>query len=287
VVVDRGPFAEITDGAAIRLPWDRDFLPRLAEALLRLGNDRELRRCVGVNASRATALNNNIHATVRGYQKAIDEAIARAPPRWNSNVAWEFLSLQELTRINRNAAETYANPVLPCWFSAGIMPVCRGGARTLWIGDPGEISLLRNLGYRLDMIMVLSSAGEAALADQSPRSVDCIVLRLSGPSSELLDLDEHLAALNRLLAFGGLLILVSALSQTDGAPQRIRSIVLSAAGNCGFHVDAYATGGAPDIFELPGNLWTGDAQEQRCWRLRKVSETVVGPPIHQNADVHS
>lgn len=286
VVVDRGPFAEIPDSAAIRLPWDRTFPQRLADALLTLAKDRNLRRRVGLSASRYTAVNNSVHATIRGYQKAVRRATARAVPTWTCEVAWEFLSPQALTRINILAASADRNLLLPCWFTAGVMPVSSSRIQALWIGDPREISLLSNLGYPDRSVQVLASPSEAALAAQAPRNFDWILLRFGGRPSDFAILEKHIAALNRLLAFGGLLILHSVVDHADYQMPLIRSAISCTTVSHGFHLDAYVTGGVSGIFGPPGTLGTANVQEERCWRLCKISETFGSKTGQQHVDLH-
>jgi glycosyltransferase involved in cell wall biosynthesis len=287
VVVDRGPFAEIPDGAAIRLTWDRTFPQRLADALLTLAKDRDLRRRVGLSASRYTAVNNSIHATIRGYQKAVQQATKRAVPQWACEVVWEFLSPQALTRINILAANADRDLPLPCWFIAGVMPVSSSRIQALWIGDAREISLLSNLGYPDGAVQVLASPSQAALAAQAPRSFDWILFRFGGRPSDFAILDKHIAALNRLLAFGGLLILHSVVGHVDYQMPLIRSAISRITASHGFHLDAYVTGGVSGIFGPPGASTTADEQEERCWRLSKISETFGSETGQHYADLHN
>jgi hypothetical protein len=273
VDVDRGSFAEIPDGAAIRLPWGRDFVQRLAESLLQLAEDHELRHRIGVNASRFTAVNNSIDATVHGYRMAIELAMEQADHSWSSKATREFLSPQALSRVIERATISSGFLPLPLWFTDGVIPIYSQGVRAMWIGETPEVSLLNDFGYSSPHFKVYVSLQQAALAALARRSIDWIMLRISGPAGNFPQLEGYFAELNRLLPFGGLLILYSILDQSDDQISLTRSGLSRTAANYGFCVEAYVTGAVARTFDPPAASDGMPAQEKRCWRLMKVSET--------------
>jgi len=273
VVVDRGPFAEIPHDAALRLAWGPDFEPRLAEALTRLAADRGLRRRLGEGARAFIAAHHRPEQTLAAYQRAIAAAQATAPPPWASDARFEFLPPHRLAETVRAARAALGRGALPLWFETGAVPVCSGAQpRTLVVGAAGA-ELLDRLGYRL------AAGGTRRLASLDPegaaepaRGADLAIVLPDGTAAG--DPDAALARLNRLLAFGGMLVWHLALAGGEGAGP------LAAYGDArrlfeahGFRVDAAFAARPPfidDVDDAPNDAAT---PLERCWRLFKVSDT--------------
>jgi glycosyltransferase involved in cell wall biosynthesis len=272
VVVDRGPFAEIPDGAAVRVAWAADFEARLAQELLRLALDRGLRRRVGEKARDFIARNHSLDITVAGYKKAIAAAQAIAPPAWATTGLREFLPPHRLAEAVRAARAAEGAHALPLWFEAGAVPL-RGDsvARTLVVGgDACDAALLERLGYAQDTERMGRIASDSVAPP--PRAADLVIAHwdeaLAGDDPE-----AALAWLNRALAFGGMLVWAGTTGDEASSP-KVGAPLFEA---YGFRVDAVFTGSPPRIDDPPERTGAAGGSEERCWRAVKVSETFCDP----------
>ena len=207
VVVDRGPFAEIPPGAAVRIRWGPGFEQRLANALLELGNDPELRRRIGYTARMVTQAGNSLQATVTGYKRAIATAQATKVPECGVPQAWAFPPPHQLNRLVAEARQRHGGCDLPVWFSSGMIPICGcPPLRTLVLGASDyEFTLLALLGYgeRVER-RKLGSGGRMREAEK--RTADLVIWFLDADEIVLQE-GRLLADVSQRLAFGGMLVL--------------------------------------------------------------------------------
>lgn len=279
VVVDRGPFAEIPPDAAVHVAWGPDFERRLGDALAQLARDPARRRQIGEQARAFIAANHRLDQTVAGYASAIKRARAMTPPAWGTGTVFAFLPPHRLSEVVGAARTALRRRRLPLWFEAGAVPVCDGRPpRMLVLGDI-DAGLLGRLGYRLDAPetrrLAAPSAGTANAG--AARSTDlAIVLPDATPS----DPGAALAWLNRRLAFGGIVVWHLALEAGRSAgPLATQRSALRFFEAYGFRVEAAFAGSPPLIDEPPDEAVDDALVDERCWRLRKVSETLSPPEL--------
>ncbi|HUZ74939.1 MAG TPA: glycosyltransferase family 4 protein [Stellaceae bacterium] len=278
VVVDRGAFAELPDDAAVRVAWGGDFEHRLAAALERLARDKVLRRRIGGNARDFIAANNRLDLTIAGYRRAFERAWSMAPPAWEMAADFEFLPPHRLSEAIRAARTAQGARPLPLWFEAGAVPVCDGKQpRTLVIGGD-HAGLLDRLGYRRDgeHALQLAAIGTTDIAAHEMRATDLAIVL---PDAVLADDDSGaaLAAINRRLAFGGILVWHRARRHNGRTgPPLARQDAMRLFAAYGFRVDASFTGSPPQLDERDASVAADEVQDECCWRLYKVSETFAG-----------
>jgi hypothetical protein len=271
VMVDRGPFAEIPSDAAVHVAWGPDVEQRLGARLVELAQNGASRRRIGEAARAFIAANNRLDQTIGGYLGALDRARTHAPPRWASETVFEFLPPHRLSEAVAAARAALGRRHLPLWFEAGAVPVCDGRQpRTLVLGVD-DAGLLARLGYKLDAERVPRFGARTADA-RDARSVDLAIILPDAALPE--DPGETLAWLNRRLAFGGILVW-SLASGGDAAaePLRTQRSAMRLFEAYGFRVEATFAGSPPFIDDAPAPAPDDDATDERCWRLRKVSET--------------
>jgi glycosyltransferase involved in cell wall biosynthesis len=281
VVVDRGPFAEIPHDAAVRIAWSPDFERHLGDRLVQLARDPELRRRIGENARQFIARNNRLDQTVAGYRRAVDLAQSNAGPAWATRAIFEFLPPHRLSEAVGSARAALGRRHLPLWFEVGAVPVCDGRPpRTLVVGE-SDADLLDRLGYRRDAGQTrhVAAIGAIDVAPDDARATDlAIVLPDAALAAD--DPDAALAWLNRTLAFGGIAVWHCALKAGDPTgPAMMQRSAVRLFEAYGFRVDAAFAGSPPLIDDPPDQAIDGDLADERCWRLRKVSETFSRPDL--------
>jgi glycosyltransferase involved in cell wall biosynthesis len=280
VVVDRGPFAEIPPGAAVPIRWGPAFEERLAEVLLRLAHDTELRCKIGNAARTTTTTANSLEATVAGYASAIAKAQAAEAPAYSTSQAWAFLSHSQLDNLVVRASRDRISDALPVWFSGAMVPVCgQPPPRMIIIGAGNtEFSLLQLLGYENGIRRNLSHVQGHEVPEHERCSVDLIICFADAAAAESED-RLMLCALNQRLVFGGMLVWCamrrsesgarSLLEQRHSGHQLLRS--------CGFRVDKSIAGSEPLIDDLKEPPMSDAITEERCWRAYKTNESFVSP----------
>ncbi len=286
VVVDRGAFAELPGDAAVRVAWGPDFERRLAASLEQVARDKALRQRIGANARDFIAANNRLDLTVAGYRRAFDRAWAMAKPPWEATADFEFLPPHRLSEVVRAARAAQGARSLPLWFEAGAIPACDGKQlRTLVIGGD-DAGLLDRLGYRRDgeHARHLAAIGDPVIAAHDLRAADLAIVL---PDAALADDDAGaaLAAINRRLAFGGMLVWHRARRHDGGTgPALARQDAVRLFQAYGFRFDASFTGSPPLLDDPAGSAADDGLEDECCWRLYKVSETFAGAdfrvPLH-------
>jgi glycosyltransferase involved in cell wall biosynthesis len=282
VVVDRGPFAEIPPGAAVPIRWGPAFEERLADSLLQLAHDGELRRKIGQAARTVTTTANSLEATVAGYRAAIAKAQAAEAPPYSTSQAWAFLPPDQLDRLVVQANRDRVSEALPVWFSGAMVPV-RGktAPRMIAIGaGDAEFSLLEFLGYDSGARKSLSRADGHEVPECDRCSVDLIIC-FADATEDASDDRSLLRAINQRLVFGGMLVWCATRRSESGAasPLEQRHSGHQLLQSCGFRVDKSIAGSEPLIDDLKEPPAGSAITEERCWRAYKTNESFVSPDV--------
>jgi glycosyltransferase involved in cell wall biosynthesis len=260
VVVDRGPFAELPDGVAVKLAWDDAFQERLGETLARLARDRAARARIGRAAAQYVTASHGLDRSVALYLRAVDVARTVAAPDWGSRTAWETLAPGAVAAARAGARRALGpDAVLPRWFLAGAVPLCTEPCRAAVVNEAAvDRALLALLGH--GAAAFLNCAEFTALA---PRALDLLVVFSPGD-------DLPLAAANAALAFGGRLAIIMP-EETPAA--RTMAAALAAHG---FRVDLSCRETPPSLH--PRDEQDGDRDGGACWLAVKYTEFRVAAP---------
>jgi glycosyltransferase involved in cell wall biosynthesis len=188
VVVDDGPFAEIPDGAAVKLRWGPGIEADLADALLRLAAAPVLRTEIGARAAADTARRHGPGRVVAAYEAAIRCAAAADRP-WRRTAALVHATGQE-------AAPEDA----PLWRRLDAMPRLEPPGMVVARGDAADLAALCALGFAAE------NAGETWTPDaMAERCCDAMLL-IMRRGDRLLRVPDLPARLNRVLRFGGVVV---------------------------------------------------------------------------------
>jgi glycosyltransferase involved in cell wall biosynthesis len=262
VVVDRGPFAEIPDGAAVKLAWDNAFQARLADTLVQLSADKPARKRIGQAAAAYIAAVHSLDKSAAAYGHAIDAARRTPPPRWASMVDWQTAA-PSAVHLERAAGRNSlgSDGALPRWFLAGIVPRAVGECRVAAVGgEPRDKTLLQLLGHA-DIAFV--NAG--SVASIPARSIDLFILFSQCSSAVLRNV-------NAALAFGGRLVLIgfdlecSAQAKDAEMVQRVGVDLVSH----GFQLATSCCDTVPSL--NPQDEDDGDLDNSACWSAMKSTE---------------
>lgn len=274
VIIDRGPFAEIPNEAVVKLAWGPRFPEELAETLLRLAGDPVERARIGGAARRYIETHHSVERTVAGYLKAL--ATRRCPPDWFSDQRLEFPPPRERAALCVRAIDHIGMPAgLPTWFRAGFVPNAEPDCRVVaYVEDARDAVLLRLLGHgqrtrRLNCLLLSNS-------DQfSRRSIDLAVVLLSAAAlPSVAETTRVLNRLNRLLAFGGALVVtVKPTSEHCTNPIALREHGGNLLAACGFEIERTLVRPPPDLLDS----YPESIVDERCWLAYKVSEFSVSP----------
>ncbi len=259
VVVDRGPFAEIPDRAAVKLAWDGTFQKRLGDALVRLSADADARARIGQAAAAYVAAEHSLENAAAGYGHAIDAARGHPPPRWASLVDWQIAAPSSV-HAERTAGRQALGPggALPRWFLAGLVPLAAGTCRVAVIGGgQREKTLLQVLGHA-DAAFVPAHS----VANLPSRSIDLLIL--FGECSPRL-----LGYINEAVAFGGRLVLILGCHAQGTDTEMVRQ----AASDLVTHGFTINTGCYETMPSLnPQDEDDGDLDNSACWSAIKSTE---------------
>jgi len=246
VVVDRGPFAEIPDGAAEKIAWGENFNRRLGTALLRLAHEPERRARIGAAAGEYIRAEHGLDRTTPLYLRAIEAAEARQPAAWRSPAQWAFAP-PSAPRL----------PVGPLWQISGALPLPVPGLRAIRLGSDGPAS--HGWDWETRTLEIEAGAATDDPADLALVEVDAAILA-AGAFAQL-------RRLNAMLRFGGVLVLN--LTRTVDGPRGALERAAEGARlleACGFTVQEHVTGPEPD---LAGLLKPAPLKEEHCWRAVK------------------
>jgi glycosyltransferase involved in cell wall biosynthesis len=267
VVVDRGAFAEIPDGAAVKVRWGADIAERLGDELVSLANNPKRRRAIGEAARSMIASRHAATQTVAAYRSAIARAQSRPARPWATPCVWAYPPPAELTRrLERAIADHDRADQLPLWLRSGAMPLCDPVCRIAWLGsdDRDRNILVDYLGFVPRFVDLETAAS---------RAVDLAMI-VAQSDRHIGDLGGLFITLNRVIAFGGLALIDIArppasvepwlLEQPDRGERLFEAF--------GFRVE-FTTATAPPSL-LRGI--SPPVSVERCWRAVKISEFLLG-----------
>jgi len=267
VVVDRGAFAEIPDGAAVKIRWGADIAERLAGELVSLANDPDRRRAIGGAARQAIGRGHDVAQTASSYRSAIARARAQPARPWATSCIWAYPPPGDLSRrIEAAVAARTPSPELPLWFRSGSIPLCDRVAR-IAVSGGGEDDrdlLAAYLGLVPDYVDLASAAA---------RSVDLAIV-IARSDRAFADLGGLFVALNRVLAFGGLVVIDIARPAS-----RVEPWLLERPDHGERLFEAFGFRVEVGIATAPPTLVAGlapPASVERCWRAVKLSEFLLG-----------
>jgi len=254
VVVDRGPFAEIPDGIAVKLAWDDGFQDRLGETLVRLALDGASRTRIGGAAAAYVATAHGLDRSVAQYLAALDAARHAPAPAWASAAAWEMTAPCAVAAARAQARQVLGpDCVLPRWFLAGAVPRSDDPCRVAVVNATAtDRALLAELGHG-----GASFLGHADFVALPPRTIDLLVLFLGRE-------DPPLQAANAVLAFGGRLALAMA-AEANFAPNAVNALLAH-----GFRVDLRCRETPPSLDMRDEQ--DGDRDGGVCWLAVKYTE---------------
>ncbi len=253
VVIDEGPFAELPDGTAVKLPWGPDIETMLADALLRLAISPAARTQLGARAAAEIGARHHPQRTVAAYRAAIDAAAAAPAPPWSFGATWRYPPAQQCPGVDG-----------PLWRRLNLVPRVSPPARVLAIGDAQDAAGLRALGHA----PVLARA--AWRPEQEPdRGWDIVFLRI-GPASPWADPAHLIADLNRILRFRGILAVCVIGLDPLQHPLAARGAGAGLLCRGGFSVDLAESAPPPTL--RAQEAWPGN---ERVWRAIKISDFVA------------
>ncbi len=255
VVVNDGPFAEIPEGAAVKLDWGPAIESDLADALLRLAISTDMRRGIGARAAAAMASGHAPANAVSAYQAAIAASARAAARPWRRQATLLYPTAQH--KPPRGA---------PLWLAVGAMPRFADGGVLLARAPAADGEALAALGHRP---LPLPWPGTPAVP---PRGADAALLVLTARDG--LDDAALLRRLNTVLGFDGVAVLEVRGLAPDARPLANRAEGATAWAGAGFTVEAVWV--APDV--------TGDAPSPPALVWRAVKRTEPWPPENLPAD---
>jgi glycosyltransferase involved in cell wall biosynthesis len=262
VVVDRGPFAEIPDGAAWKLAWGDCFQQELGDALVRLAREPQTRAQIGQSAASYITAHHSLEMTVSGYTRAIAAAQQTQAPHWANQTAWQ-VSASTCLQNERAAARLALGPGgrLPRWFLAGAIPHARSGHRpcraVAFGAAASDLALLTLIGLRN-----VATPPWAELEIFPRRCLDLLVLFTDQPLNLL-------AQANALLSFGGRLVLVTS-SSAISDDRQLPGKIAAALRRHGFYTDMSCLVTPPSLD--PSDEDDGDRDGGASWSAVKFTE---------------
>lgn len=284
IVVDHGPFAEIPDGAAVKLAWGSDFEARLERSLLELARAPEQRRRIG-EAARAHI--RDVHAIQRSaaaYHDAILAAQSKPEAPWAVSAAWEFAtpSSHEAALSRLGSPKVRAGDL---WWRQAAVPVKSGPVQVMACLPHADSTqyLADLLGHTRETVQSIHPAQlTKTLTECHPRT--CGLLLVAQPIEATGRLWDLLVQANRALAFGGLLVLdLWQDGQSDtppelACPENVDTLLLRA----GFRLRRCWTG--PDDVSFALDLadpeaWRREPHAEVCWQAVKISEFIAPPNL--------
>ncbi|WP_174438719.1 glycosyltransferase [Azospirillum formosense] len=284
VVVDHGPFAEIPDGAAVKLAWGSDFEERLERSLLELAHAPDQRRQIGEAARAYIRDAHAIQRSAAAYRDVILAAQNKPEEPWAVSAAWEFATPSSHEAALSRLGVVKVQPG-DLWWRQAAVPVKSDpiqvvtclphAASTQYMADLfGHIRETVQNVHRAQLIK--------ALTQRYRRS--CDLLLVAQPIEAVDRFWDLLVQANRALSFGGLLVLDLWQDDKDNTPpelahpEDIDALLLRA----GFRLRRRWIG--PDDVSFALDLadpegWQREPHAEGCWQAVKISE-FIAPPDH-------
>lgn len=283
MVVDHGPFAELPDAAAIKLPWGPDFEPRLLRSLQELAFDAGLRSRIGKAARTYVRSFHTIEGSAAAYRNIIANAQMKPQKPWAVTAPWEFAT----PAAHEAALATLTAPDVgpgSLWWRQAVLPMRSDDPVSVVVcssRDDCTRYLNEVYGHAAPAVERLpATAWPDTLMARPERGCDLLLVAL--PIEQVGELWRGLVAANRILALGGIVVLD--LWQGDGSdvsrdlthPDYIDGLVLRA----GFRLRRRWTGPDDVSFALDlaePDAWQREPRAEVCWQAVKISE-FIDPP---------
>ncbi|AUN33885.1 hypothetical protein C0V82_26055 (plasmid) [Niveispirillum cyanobacteriorum] len=283
IVIDHGPFTELPDSAAVKVPWGPDFEVHLQSALLELGLDPDLRSIIGEAARMHVRSVHAIERSADAYRDTI--ATVRQSPRrsWTVTAPWEFATAaaheEALARLKapdtRPGALWWRQAVVP---TRGDEPVCVVVCATR---DDCARYLSEIYGHIASEVEWLPVPSWINPLSERPRRA-CDLLLVVQPIRQISELWRGLVAANRAVALGGILVLDLWHDNDDEVPRGlthpndIDELLLRA----GFRLRRRWIGPEEVSFAVDladPEAWMRTPTVEVCWQVVKISE-FIDPP---------
>ena len=222
IVVDIGPFAELPDDCAIKLPYNNDFQNNLTSAIERLISNPQERVKLGLNARKWVEKTHNITTTTSQYATVISAEQLRlnSAKIGSSNTthranSFELISYRNQKLINDwLLAETDFIQALnteetgSLWVVNNAVPILREN-RLLLIAESNKcLAILEGLyEYKRDNIVVIDPFDLEALPATNVDELFDVAVCIVNLRAMEADPVRYLSALNRYLANGARVVL--------------------------------------------------------------------------------
>lgn len=282
VVVDHGPFAEIPDGAAVKLAWGSDFEERLERSLLELARAPDQRRRIG-EAARAHIRNAHaIQRSAAAYRDAILAAQSKLEEPWAVSTAWEFATPSSHEAALNRLGVVKVRPG-DLWWRQAAVPVKSDPVQVMaCLPYAASTQYLADLfGHTRETVQSVHPAQLTETLTQCHRR-DCGLLLVAQPIETADGLWNLLVQANRALSFGGLLVLDLWQDGKDSTPPELAhpedmDVLLLRAG---FRLRRRWMG--PDDVSFALDLadpegWRREPHAEVCWQAVKISEFIAPP----------
>ena len=283
MVVDHGPFLEVPDDAAVKVPWGPDFGRCLKQSLYELAHDPHRRSRIAKAARTHVRNAHDIERSAAAYRETIAAAQTIMQKPWAVPGPWEFATVaaheEALTKL-----KSFDIGPGSLWWRQAAVPM-RGDNPISVIICSTQDECARYLGEIFGHLApavewVPAASWGNALSTRSERGCDLLLVSL--PIEQLGELWEGLIAANRILSFGGILVLN--LWQCGGDegplclshPDDINDLLIRA----GFNLRHRWTGPDEVSFAIDltdSDAWRRDPTPEVCWQCVKVSE-FLDPP---------
>jgi hypothetical protein len=244
VVFDHGPYAELPHSVVEKLGWGPGWERRLGAGLTRLAQFPDVRARVGAAAAGFVASENLPERVIEQYRQALDEAETIPARPWRTEAVWAFATA--------DAARPAAGRL---WQKTLALPRPAPSVHALCFGTAAAAP-----GWQF------AARPWSDLSHDPPaRQADLILVDTDGDAL-VLHLRAKLRRLNRMLRFGGLIIINVTRAQ-DGPPGALQCPVEGAKWleACGFALRDHVA----DTDPLPGEK---SVVEEHCWRAVKMRE---------------
>ena len=269
VVPDLGPFAELPDGTAAKVPWGPDADQSLLDTLRELAASPERRAALGRAAHEHVRAAHAIERSAAAYRDAILAARAAPAAPWTVDAPWEFATTAAHEAALAGLDERESGPGSLWWREAAVPLRGDGPVAVLACAAGDDCGPLLGAVYGHDAASVTrlpAASWTEALRTAPRRGAGLLLVALAAEDAGALW--PGLVAANHALALGGVLVLdlwqgrPGAVPPALAQPEEVDSALLRA----GFRLRRRWTGpeGQPSVAEA-------------CWQAVKISE-FIDPP---------
>lgn len=279
VVVDHGPFAELPDDVCLKVPWSERFDDDLARELLDILSNTERRQAIGERAKRYMRDRHAIEKSANSYRQFLLETLGQPIQPWGVDQPYRFLNLRAREKL---FSEFGRPPVGMLWAREAGVPEFSGGRLVLASNQPeSQCVWLNRHGYSNGTIDLVDIPDQAMAMKALPdRTAHAVLFASAEPDLELFI--AYLKEFNRVLSFGGLLVIDLVQSHFNGGGLLADpSLLEQTLSQAGFIINHRALGGPSDVSLAVDFKDTDEAAEElfeACWQAIKISEFLALDP---------